>query len=102
MTFKISVNDAENDTAMALEGGNRISPVNSNGEVRTRRVRQPRPKSAHFNIEREREFTTGAPPLILNGELSVLDKDIQISNDKHGKGNNSNENDVLLRKLRAL
>ena len=87
---------------MALEGGNRISPVNINGEVRARRVRQPRPKSAHFNVEREREFTTGAPPRILNGELSTLDKDIQISNDKHGNGNNLKENDVLLRKLRAL
>ena len=90
LLFSDILNDAENDTAMALDGGNRISPVTINGEVRTRRVRQPRPKSAHFNVEREREFTTGAPPLILNGDLSTLDKGIQSSNDKSGNGNNLN------------
>ena len=70
-------------------------------DVRTRRVRQPRPKSAHLNIGREREFTSRESPLLMNGDLTSLQKDIAISNEP-GSGNNLSENDALLRKLRAL
>ena len=96
------LNDAENDTAKALgETGNTMSNISAGGEVRTRRVRQPRPKSAHFNIDREREFPPQGVPILTNGDLAPLQKDVPISSEA-GTERNLNENDVLLRKLRAL
>ena len=87
---------------MALgEAGNNIVNNSSGSEVRTRRMRQPRPKSAHLNIGREREFPSQGSPLLTNGDLSLLQKDIPISNEV-GSGNNLSENEALLRKLRAL
>ena len=80
---------------------NTIENGNVSAEVRTRRTRQPRPKSAHLNIGREREFTFQGSPLLTNGDLAALEKDLTLSNEP-GNGKNLNENDVLLRKLRAL
>ena len=99
--FRDILNDAENDTAMALgDSGNTAEKVSPN-ELRTRRTRQPRPKSAHLNIGREREFTFQGSSLLTNGDLEALEKDITISNDtKNGTG--MNENEALLRRLRAL
>ena len=96
--FSDILNDAENDTAIAL-GDSRGSPENTGAsEVRTRRTRQPRPKSAHLNIGREREFTFQGSSLLTNGDLEELEKDITISSESK----NGNENDALLRRLRAL
>ena len=82
--------------ALGDPGGNSEN-VNTS-EVRTRRTRQPRPKSAHLNIGREREFTFQGSPLLTNGDLEALEKDMTISDENK----NSNENDALLRRLRAL
>ena len=101
MVFRDILNDAENDTAMALgETGNNVEPMNTS-EMRTRRTRQPRPKSAHLNIGREREFTFQGSSLLTNGDLEALEKDLTISEDTKN-GNAMKENDALLRRLRAL
>ena len=95
------MNDAENDTAMALgDAGSNVETLNTS-EVRTRRTRQPRPKSAHLNIGREREFTFQGSSLLTNGDLEALEKDLTISDDTKN-GNGMKENDALLRRLRAL
>ena len=86
---------------MALgETGNNAEPMNTS-EMRTRRTRQPRPKSAHLNIGREREFTFQGSSLLTNGDLEALEKDLTISEDTKN-GNAMKENDALLRRLRAL
>ena len=86
---------------MALgETGNNVEPMNTS-EMRTRRTRQPRPKSAHLNIGREREFTFQGSSLLTNGDLEALEKDLTISEDTKN-GNAMKENDALLRRLRAL
>ena len=78
-----------------------IENGNISTEVRTRRTRQPRPKSAHLNIGREREFTFQGSSLLTNGDLAALEKDLTLSKEP-GNGKNLTENDLLLRKLRAL
>ena len=86
---------------MALgETGTNVEPMNTS-EMRTRRTRQPRPKSAHLNIGREREFTFQGSSLLTNGDLEALEKDLTISEDTKN-GNAMKENDALLRRLRAL
>merc|ERR1719361_727895 len=95
------LNDAENDTAMALVEGGNNQENNVGSEVRTKRTRQPRPKSAHFNLGREREFTFQGSSLLTNGDLAALEKEQSIQIES-GKGNNLSENDALFRKLRAL
>ena len=101
MNFSDILNDAENDTAMALVEGGNNQEHNVGSEVRTKRTRQPRPKSAHFNLGREREFTFQGSSLLTNGDLAALEKEQSIQIES-GKGNNLSENDALLRKLRAL
>jgi len=96
------LNDAENDTAMALGESENKPESNTVAEVRTRRNRPPRPKSAHLNIGREREFTFQGSSLLTNGDLAALEKNLTMSNKAKNGNNNSSENDALLRKLRAL
>ena len=96
------MNDAENDTAIALGESENRPDINNVTEVRTRRNRPPRPKSAHLNIGREREFTFQGSSLLTNGDLAALENDLTMLNTSKTGNTNSSDNDVLLRKLRAL
>ena len=86
--FSDILNDNENDPS---GGGGGLQGFLENGQ-NGRPSRQRRPRSV-VNSGREREFTGGSGPTIINGDPSGTD---------HNGNGAADEADALLRKLRAL